>query len=73
MKSKFFYIFCSLVSLIFSGAQLSAHDETPTYDLHDEHDKTDIFAIQLDSSEEELAEEEDELEGLEKYEQQHKG
>lgn len=69
MKSKFLSIFCSTIFSMLCFTQLSAHDDTIPYDLHPEHDKTDVFAIQLDSSEEELEEEEEELEELEKYEQ----
>lgn len=38
------------------------YNDHPAYNLHDEHDKTDIYAIPLDSSEEEVNEE---LESLE--------
>lgn len=38
----------------------------PVYNLHDEDDKTDIFAIPSDSSEEELNEQMDELDALQR-------
>jgi hypothetical protein len=75
MKSKLlsFFIFCALPLC------LSATDETIPqkgsgtqnipYDLHKEHDTTDIFAIQLDESEETENEEMYELEQIQKEEQ----
>lgn len=73
MKSKFISIFmCSIAPMFLSAAQPAVSQDKIPYDLHDEHDKTDIYAIQLDSSEEELDEEEDELEDLQNYEQSKK-
>lgn len=70
MKLKLISTFIlSFIPIVLCQNQLSAYEDKIPYDLHDEHDKTDIFAIQLDSSEEDLDEEEEELEELEKYEQ----
>lgn len=60
MKAKFVSIFmCSIVPMFLSATQASVNEDKVPYDLHDEHDKTDIFALQLDSSEEEEQDEED--------------
>ncbi len=73
MKSKFVFILMSCFLPMFLSATETANSEDKIpYDMHGEHDKTDIFAIQLDSSEEEQDEEEEELEDLQKYEQSKK-
>lgn len=55
--------------MVLSATPPAANEEKIPYDLHGEHDKTDIFAIPLDSSEQEEEEEEENLEELQKYEQ----
>lgn len=57
---------------VFSAPSTSTNQDKIPYDLHGEHDKTDIFAIPLDSSEEEEEQEEEELEELQKHEQEKK-
>lgn len=64
MKMKLVSIFLSAIVPLFLSADTSA--ETIPYNLHDEHDKTDIYAIPLDSSEEDLDDEEDDLEDSQK-------
>lgn len=44
------------------------YNDNPPYDFHGEVDKTDIFAIPLDNSEED---QDDELESMEKYSEEH--
>ena len=44
------------------------YNDNPPYDFHGEIDKTDIFAIPLDNSEEE---QDEELESMEKYSEEH--
>ena len=72
MKSKLiFMLICSIPMLMIAAqpaSQSTTNESKIPYDLHPEHDKTDVYAIQLDSSEEEQDEEEQELEDLEKYE-----
>lgn len=70
MKSKFLsLLMCCFAPLFLCAAESTVKDDKIPYDLHDEHDKTDIYAIQLDSSEEELDEEEGQLEDLQAQEQ----
>ncbi len=45
-----------------AGKTSQPYNDNPPYNFHDETDKTDIFAIQLDSSEEEQNEELETLE-----------
>lgn len=53
-------------SAVADDAEAKAHaadyNDHPAYNFHGQHDKTDIFAIPVDSSEEEV---EEELESLE--------
>lgn len=44
------------------------YNDNPPYNFHGEVDKTDIFAIPLDNSEEE---QDEELESFEKYSEEH--
>lgn len=68
MKAKLISLFiCSLAPLFLFAEPTT--DKIP-YNLHDEHDKTDIYAIPLDSSEEDQDEEEDDLEDIQRYEQE---
>lgn len=75
MKSKIVYfLLCCLMPLFLSAdqPQPAAKDDKIPYTLHGEHDKTDIYAIPLDSSEEEEDEEEDELEEQEEEQERKK-
>jgi hypothetical protein len=82
MLSKNWIALLAGILMIGTGSIVSAHSSTssgPTaqgqkvndipYNLRDEDDKTDIFAIPSDSSEEEQDEEMDELEQTEKAQQ----
>lgn len=69
MKLKLTSLFLFCFAPFVLNAHSAAEQDTIPYDLHDEHDKTDIYAIQLDSSEEELDEEENQLENIQKEEQ----
>lgn len=62
---------CGLLPLFLCAAQPVSGGKIP-YDLHPEHDKTDIFAIPLDDSEEEENQEMAELEALQEKQQNKK-
>lgn len=63
---------CATFPMLLSATQPAVNEDRIPYDLHPEHDKTDIFAIPVDMSEEEEEQEEEELEELQKYEQSKK-
>ena len=63
-KHTIFYFFASLLaySAVQAAPSNKQYNDNPPYNFHGEIDNTDIYAIPLDSSEEEQDEELDEFE-----------
>lgn len=68
LRSTLSALMAIVCSFVFASAlqatqpKAAPYNDHPPYNLHEEKDKTDIFAIPLDSSEEEQNEELEELE-----------